>query len=52
MAQVTVFENMEGTGNLEDNFRGVGEAVSLIGRGSRKTRRRESTDSKLRLILF
>lgn len=41
---------MEGASNFEDNFSGVGEAVSLIGKGSRKTRRTESADSKLRLL--
>lgn len=46
-----MFENMEGAGDLEqDNFHGVGEAGSLTGKGSRKTRRRESGDSKLRLV--
>lgn len=36
----------------EDNFRGAGEAGSLIGKGSEKTWRRESGDSKLGPISF
>ena len=48
-----MFDNTEVTGGLEeDNFSGVDKAGSLIGEGSGKTRRRESGDSKLRLISF
>lgn len=50
---ITAFDSIEVSGDLEEhNFSGVGEAVSLFGKGSRKSRRREHGDGELRFISF